>query len=659
MSFVWDTEESAADIAIVGLGPGGLAAALEAASRGKNVLAFTDRNAYIRGQRLILLSLDTVTFLRQHTIDSDPLHKEFWQKYDDDNGIMQLKDIERFLEKKLHTYPNVTIVPIEKPAKIISIGFGETKKSSFIELSTGRRYFCQHILAADGGRHAIADIVNTQLESDIQYKRSDTQERYPYHGTVQLRLKLPDYALLKMAVDPTTMARAGLKWMSGNEETLRLALKDTHESSYIRAGKKLYYYNGLTQNLATVVADDEDGDYIIEVFDSYFKEPHSNIKSLSAEILGDIEAMTGHATTSYDELNYVLGNQNACIEYEGKLFYFDSRKAELTPIPKDSSPKIVETMNELEVNNPRMATYKEKYIIASTLNQIPSTEIPRFRQITKRALNYINQGWTEGFQPKNFIMFNLDETKAYFAGEIPKSIFDAPPEERKKLLHKWACLALMVDDQKFEYKISSKSKAKDYLQATVFEMNIVLCQKPVVDLCGGGVFSQIGDARRTPDFYVGHGLNDAIECAIAFVDNMQDVGFDKEGYTRHIDTVDERVDKKIKMENPPPPDETVLSKAIDKLIAQLEKIPGIDPEYLMALKWGKNIIQTKRLPDSMYAAMAEIKPIIERYQERDTLEQIAEGITDSYHVSATKVETLSQLYDHVDNELHTQFPSLH
>ena len=57
-------QDSAADVAIVGLGPGGLAAALAAAAAGKNVVAFSDRSEYVRGQRLVLTP-STIAFLEK------------------------------------------------------------------------------------------------------------------------------------------------------------------------------------------------------------------------------------------------------------------------------------------------------------------------------------------------------------------------------------------------------------------------------------------------------------------------------------------------------------------------------------------------------------------------------------------------------------------
>ncbi|MCX7090294.1 MAG: hypothetical protein NTU48_02435 [Legionellales bacterium] len=77
-----DSESTAADIAIVALGPGGLAAALYAEDSGKTVIAFTDRTEYIRGQWLSL-SETTSDLLRQYTDYSDLADRMFWKKLRD------------------------------------------------------------------------------------------------------------------------------------------------------------------------------------------------------------------------------------------------------------------------------------------------------------------------------------------------------------------------------------------------------------------------------------------------------------------------------------------------------------------------------------------------------------------------------------------------
>ena len=193
---IHNEEDCAADVAVIGLGPGGLAAALRAAQQGKKVIAFTDRTQYIRGQRL-KMSSETKDFLRSHVDKNDPEDVAFHEKYlilgtmsqnsSFENSI-QTKDIERFLYRKLQKYKqNVSIVDMEKQNPITAVG--NANSANYIEVKDGSKYYCRNILAADGARHSFANVMNTSLGADITYTQSSVQERHKYHAVVQLQLK--------------------------------------------------------------------------------------------------------------------------------------------------------------------------------------------------------------------------------------------------------------------------------------------------------------------------------------------------------------------------------------------------------------------------------------------------------------------------------------
>jgi len=199
-----------ADLAVIGLGPGGLAAALEAAKLGKKVVAFTDRDRYIRGQRM-KLNPDVIEYFKSlvqfneiDPFDFDPLNEvrlvpldkddeKFLEKIKADNNIVQIKDIERFLLRKLKSYSDlVTIVPVDRKGDSPDKKMSEVGKiedgTSYIAVGE-RRYYCKNMLAADGAGHSFADFVSKGLEAEISYKESAAQERHLYQGVVQLRVK--------------------------------------------------------------------------------------------------------------------------------------------------------------------------------------------------------------------------------------------------------------------------------------------------------------------------------------------------------------------------------------------------------------------------------------------------------------------------------------
>lgn len=186
MSDTFDHEDSAADIAIVGLGPGGLTAALKAAKNGKKVVAFTDKD-HIRGQRL-LINEETVRILTEFRDETDAEDIKFWRRFSNE-GTIQTKDIEKYLYRKLSAFPNVTIVKINKDS-IESIGSdNQNSSAAFIRLKDGAKYYCHNIVASDGARHNLATIAARDLSEQITYGPGTFQDRHKYHAAVLLKLK--------------------------------------------------------------------------------------------------------------------------------------------------------------------------------------------------------------------------------------------------------------------------------------------------------------------------------------------------------------------------------------------------------------------------------------------------------------------------------------
>lgn len=461
---IFDEEDSAADLAVVGLGPGGLAAALQAAKRGKKVVALTDRTDYIRGQRL-KLSRDTVIFLMANSDKADPEDRLFWQKFKLE-GDAQLKDIERFLYRKLLKEPNVQIVQLDKqtPKSIQSVGKGEEDSANFIQLQDGTKYYCRNILAADGAKHSFADMINTHLEAGISYRTSPLQERHHHHAVVQLQLK-------------------------------------------------------------------------------------------AGEIPG-------------------------------------------SPVKLD----IVEKMRSLG-----------------------------------------EQGWDKSYQPKHYIFPNASKTKFYFAGEVPKEVFEEKDDgTRADKLKKWASKAIYekygITEDQLEFRKSEKTPAKNRLQATAFEMQIVICKKPVVDL-SNGVFSQIGDARRTPNYHLAHGMNDSIRGGITFANAITASGFRKPEFIRSMDIMDKQVEGRMmreqlvgsadKMQN-----RQMLVESLDRLVTRLERDPK-NAGAVSDIKQAKNDLETKDDLSTVYDVINKVQPIAEIHKDTGFLYRVFRAILSLFDAKAT------------------------
>lgn len=519
--------DAPADVAIVGLGPGGLAAALKAASLGKRVVAFSDRPEYIRGQRMIIKT-PTLDFLNDFAEYSNPEDQKFMEKCYREVGV-QTKDIERFLYRKLQSYPNVQIVQLEKSDKIQSVSNKGT--ATAIELSNGQKFHTQNILAADGAHHNFADLMNKNLNANIQYNPSSVQERHEYHAVVQLNLKFEACSLLNASQDPNSL-------------------------------------------------------------------PTEQLKGL-------------------------LNNKDGCILYSDNLYYFDQKKETTTPISKGMNRYLVDPLKALNKDEGRLASFKElRFINMGTSRFAPSNpeEKKDNTNIARRAMSYIRYGWEKDYEPKSNVIPNLEGTKFYFAGEIPKKIFDAPNETRKDLLQQWASEAIKKEygygQEQLEFRTSAKTPIKNDLQASVFEMKMQVAQEPLIKL-DNGVFTQVGDARRTPNYNLGHGLNDAVAGGIAFVNAIgsSKEAFKEERFLSTLSAMDKYVENgmTIKLN----PEHEKLVEQIDKLIKHLDKRKVLDEPSQKALLYARDDVASAKGVAKLADAIKVIQPIVKQHQHQD------------------------------------------
>ncbi len=237
-------EDFPADLAVVGLGPAGLAAALRAAESGKRVIAFTDRSHYTRQQRCMLKRPNYIYDL----IDRDKLHLKdkaaqdltdderadikFYTRLESEKSV-QIKDIENYLFRKLrHTH--VTIIHTDHLNKISKLGSGFG--CNYIELCgpPPQKYHCYHILAADGAKHLLADQVNLDLNKNISYTTRPFKPKHQYHATVQLELLKSD----SLDTQPNPSTDVNSTYLSEEDRVERQArlqqwTSDTMPSFYI------------------------------------------------------------------------------------------------------------------------------------------------------------------------------------------------------------------------------------------------------------------------------------------------------------------------------------------------------------------------------------------------------------------------------------------
>ena len=135
-------------LTVIGLGPGGLSASIEAAKLGLRVVVFTRKQDYVRGQRF-KLSPNTMGFLDSLENTSDPLDTNFFDKMVEDNSI-QIKDLEQFLRRKLEDFRDlVTIIELDDTNPITAIQHDSSQNANYLSLADGTRHYFTHLIVAE------------------------------------------------------------------------------------------------------------------------------------------------------------------------------------------------------------------------------------------------------------------------------------------------------------------------------------------------------------------------------------------------------------------------------------------------------------------------------------------------------------------------------
>ncbi|MCS5710616.1 FAD-dependent monooxygenase [Candidatus Berkiella aquae] len=185
-------------IVIVGMGPGGLTAALEAAKKGIPVIIVENRDYFSRVQRL---HGDGRTFefldsLRDSTDPDDTKffeHQCYREKRADGSyadGVVEVKDVQAFLLRKLKKYQNVDI-RMGKQQGITAIDPDTQTVSLKKDDGTIESVKFSHVLAADGARRGVTALLNQSQDAKyhIAHQMMAMQPRQTQVGTAALEVK--------------------------------------------------------------------------------------------------------------------------------------------------------------------------------------------------------------------------------------------------------------------------------------------------------------------------------------------------------------------------------------------------------------------------------------------------------------------------------------
>ncbi len=196
-------------VVVVGMGPGGIVSAIEAAKKGHNVLIIENRDHFTRSQRVHVDLAPTINYLfelneaerKKGTLEKED--EDFVQSIIKAGNTVQIDELQEFLAKKLaRLYPDK--VEITKGAQHQVEGI-DVKKQQLIISNNGvkERVSYSHVVGADGSRHAMSDMVTKALKKEgrkginlfknvgkkfgVKYKKLDAQTRQVAHGTISFR----------------------------------------------------------------------------------------------------------------------------------------------------------------------------------------------------------------------------------------------------------------------------------------------------------------------------------------------------------------------------------------------------------------------------------------------------------------------------------------
>lgn len=201
-------------IVIVGMGPGGMAAALQIAEKGKAVTILENRDMFTRVQK-ISLNADTIEFLTQLQEKvkalgiKDDVGDKFIESIPKGKRRVEIAELQEYLENKMkQLYPNLITIKKSEKIQITQINLDKDQPRIIYknnEIVNELKF--SHFIAADGARRGMAKMVVEQNKLPITFKDLDIQLRHEVHGTVNLDIlnKEATPGIVKSALDNTDL----------------------------------------------------------------------------------------------------------------------------------------------------------------------------------------------------------------------------------------------------------------------------------------------------------------------------------------------------------------------------------------------------------------------------------------------------------------------
>ena len=196
-------EKEQEPVVIVGMGGGGLSAAIKLIQEGKKVVIFENRDYFTRPQRIFLHG-DSATFVDSLIDPNNPLDMKFKNsKISVDDGSVRVRSVQKFLLRKLkeeqEKHPELVEIKHGKKFKIKEID-PSSQTLDYLEDGKQVKVNFSHFIEADGARHMMADLLNDSAKRAnsppyLKFDLQQVQHRHPPCGVIQCKINLPENPL--------------------------------------------------------------------------------------------------------------------------------------------------------------------------------------------------------------------------------------------------------------------------------------------------------------------------------------------------------------------------------------------------------------------------------------------------------------------------------
>lgn len=502
------------DMVIVGMGPVGLAAAFEAARNGKNILLVEKRsqeNTMLRPQMIVLDPSRKEQLIRM--IGKNEILDAADVKFLDSlssSAEVKLSSVQKFILNRINYLNNrkqytdgQNIVDISYQTSLSSIDLPQGEVE--IEIDNGNNQEAtkekinfKHLVGADGALSQTLTMVNKNLPESVQLQRNTPEDMKHLENTFHLGayVKLTRKDGKDLVLPKREFVSAFLKNKSANQNS------STHNLYFLRFEKKSYFKSDKKEVKLGFIGDIPKADYesyqarvkVIKQAHEAYEETEKSLKQQSEEfqnINQQITDLSNEIETLQKNDSYYKAFFEDIQSYIDDLENFINDPSEINKSKIDDTSKL--ELQVIKKQSELKALLEKQLRLADTMHDME-----------EQKLNQKNQLKQLVEQHTQITLTYVKRAAADYTG-------------------------IKEDDLKVEVTASKKLVAKDKLKILTFQGGSKRAQKAAMNLNNHG-FYLIGDAYFTPNYALGHGLNDGLQAA-ALLGQAPGSSYNEQSYT--------------------------------------------------------------------------------------------------------------------------------